>query len=91
MMLQRPMIGLGRPQFPIQQPMGQSMVQPVVMQQQVPQVQQGQMPFGLHPALLAQLQQMQGLGGYGQQPQMGLGRPNMGIQPLSPASAYSFR
>ncbi len=90
---------------PLMQPgFGQPMPQmPMGMQQQIPQMQgavmQPGMQPGIHPGmqlppeLLARLQQMQGgLGGYGQQaPQMGFGRPTMGIQPLSPASAYSLR
>lgn len=74
-----PQMGLGRvPMQPLgQMPTGQ------------PQMGQPQQGLQLHPAILAALQQMQGLGGYGmQQRPMGLG---MGIQPLSPASAYSLR
>lgn len=46
---------------------------------------------GIHPAVLAQLQQMHGLFGMQPQPQQGLGYPHMGIQPLSPASVGSLR
>ena len=78
---QVPMTGWGRPMQQIPQQSG-------MPQQGMPA---GQMPQ-LSPELMARLQQMQRLGGYGMQmqnPQMGLGHP--GIQPLSPASAYSLR
>jgi hypothetical protein len=85
MIFARPqMTGWGRPMQQIPQP-GMQPMQPMQ-----PGAQMGQ----LSPELLARLQQMQGLGGFGMQmqnPQMGLGRPQMGIQPLTPASAYSLR
>ena len=78
---QMPMAGWGRPMQQIPQQPGMQPMQPGMPGGQMPQ---------LSPELMARLQQMQGLGGYGMQnPQMGLGRP--GIQPLSPASAYSLR
>lgn len=97
MMLARPrpmMAGLGQPPqmpFGLPQQMPQQGMQPGMPGgMQMPQQGMPQLP----PELLARLQQMQGgLGGYQQpqSPQMGFGRPTMGIQPLSPASAYSFR
>lgn len=93
MIFARPQLtGLGQPmsipmagmQSSMQHMMGQA------MPQGVPQMGMQGMPQ-LPPALLAQIQQMRGLGGYGMPPQMGLGRPFMGIQPISPASAQSLR
>lgn len=55
------------------------------------QVPQRQSPL-LHPAILAQLAQLHGLGGYGfQSPQIAQGLGRSGIQPLSAASVSSLR
>lgn len=91
----RPMMGWGQPQMGLPQmhpgmaPGMQPGMQPGMPQPGMQQPGPGMQPgMQLPPELLARLQQMQGLGGQQQAPQMGLGR---GIQPVSPASAYSFR
>lgn len=80
---------LGRPQLSyLGQPF--AMAAPAQLQPQAPATGMQAMPQGLpqlHPAIAAHIAQMQGLGSYGVQPQLG----QVGIQPLSAASVNSLR